>query len=298
MSTAALADNAGGGDVTANRNGSSVDEMVEQGVPRREASRRAVRASLSQVIEVSFTRMARTFVCIGLLLMIGMMVILVWSQFVYSDHQHDFCDQPLAFMLRLIFIIVIVQGLQKDIAQHCLCYDMAQEGPFPPLRVRLLRWVSALSAIVWPGAAGYMLANTHECSRELKTAVEVIIGYYVALVCLLFVVPALFISVMLCLIRRGLVRLPRMPGAAPEGLLERLPTVDFDSNLFDDSSEPGRYASSCAVCLEDFGTEQTITLTPCGHVFHKQCLEGWLQMACSCPLCRSDLAEEDEARQP
>ena len=71
---------------------------------------------------------------------------------------------------------------------------------------------------------------------------------------MVFVLPVLVISVMLCLIRRGLLALPRMPGAAPEGALDALPAVVFEPTRFND--EPSGLSSSCAVCLEAFNARQ------------------------------------------
>merc|ERR1711862_303648 len=58
------------------------------------------------------------------------------------------------------------------------------------------------------------------------------------------------------------------------------------------------FPDSCPICLEKFGPEQRITRTPCrananqqDHVFHTECLRGWLQRARTCPLCRLDLVE-------
>ncbi|CAJ1406300.1 unnamed protein product [Effrenium voratum] len=254
---------------------------------RRENSR-TVRASLAQVVEVSLARWARVVMCLAMLLLAGLLVVLTWAELVYSGHEDDQCDQPLAAMLRLIFIIVMVQAMQKTIVRHCLCYDMAEDGPMEPLRVRLFRALALLAAMLWPVVAGWMLLRSHSCSADLKAAVAVILGYYAALVILVLLLPAFVLSVMLCLIRRGLVALPRMPGAAPEGTLEQLPVIDFDEARFNDA--PSGLPSSCAVCLDAFNAQKVIVQTSCGHVFHRSCLGGWLQVARSCPLCRSEMA--------
>ena len=44
-----------------------------------------------------------------------------------------------------------------------------------------------------------------------------------------------------------------------------------------------------AVSLE-IDRPEAIVQTPCGHVFHRRCLGGWMQVARSCPLCRADVA--------
>eukprot|EP00913_Durusdinium_trenchii_P029485 g27638.t1 len=106
--------------------GSDATASLADGDVRREASA-TVRASLAQVIEVSFARCNRVVMCLALLLAVGLMVVVVWAELVYSAHEEDYCDEPLAEMLRLIFLIIIIQSLQKTIMRHCLCYDMAQE---------------------------------------------------------------------------------------------------------------------------------------------------------------------------
>jgi len=249
-----------------------------------------VRDSLRQVMEASFDRAGQIWLCATLLLLVGMFAVLIWSQAVYASHRKDQCDQPLAFMIRLIFVIAMVQGLQRDIVRTCLCYDTARDGPIEPIRVRLFKWISVIAAVVWPIIASFMLIRTQKCNSELELAVKVIVVYYVVIALVVVIAPAFFLTVMMCLVRRGLIRLPRSPAAAPEDLIEQLPVVAFDPAVFND--ETGRYPSLCPVCLEAFAADRPIKQTPCEHVFHMECLGGWLQVARSCPLCRADLTEE------
>eukprot|EP00434_Breviolum_minutum_P027903 symbB.v1.2.024686.t1/scaffold2339.1/size83576/5 len=114
-------------------------------------------------------------------------------------------------MLRLIFLIVMVQCMHRAIMRHCLCYDMAQDGPVEPWRVRVFRCLLWLAAFAWPIAAGWMLMKSEHCDSQLKLAVELIIGYYCALVAVAIILPFSVFSVMLCLIRRGILALPRTP---------------------------------------------------------------------------------------
>lgn len=42
----------------------------------------------------------------------------------------------------------------------------------------------------------------------------------------------------------------------------------------------------CPICLEDPVVGESVRRLPCGHEFHKECCEAWLQNASTCPTCR------------
>lgn len=54
--------------------------------------------------------------------------------------------------------------------------------------------------------------------------------------------------------------------------------------------------SNCPICLQAFQRSDLVTCSTksrkrdhCGHLFHKECLEIWLQKHPSCPCCRYEL---------
>lgn len=57
--------------------------------------------------------------------------------------------------------------------------------------------------------------------------------------------------------------------------------------------EPGE--ASCAVCIDDLGSPSdgvSITILPCQHKFHTDCIVPWLtERQSKCPLCKFDLVE-------
>ncbi|VFQ72350.1 unnamed protein product [Cuscuta campestris] len=52
----------------------------------------------------------------------------------------------------------------------------------------------------------------------------------------------------------------------------------------------GGEKSECAICLEEF---QVAREMPCGHRFHKDCIEKWLGIHGSCPVCRYEMPVEE-----
>ncbi|KAL8101875.1 hypothetical protein AgCh_033682 [Apium graveolens] len=68
---------------------------------------------------------------------------------------------------------------------------------------------------------------------------------------------------------------------------ERLPVVKY-SELVDPPE-------SCAVCLYEFSeSEELRKLTQCTHVFHRKCVDVWIDHEHkTCPLCRTPFISDD-----
>lgn len=50
---------------------------------------------------------------------------------------------------------------------------------------------------------------------------------------------------------------------------------------------PGPSDGSCPICLSDYQTKETVRCIPeCEHCFHAACIDEWLKMKGTCPLCR------------
>lgn len=56
--------------------------------------------------------------------------------------------------------------------------------------------------------------------------------------------------------------------------------------------EEGKVASlttdRCMVCLSDYEPEEDLRLLSCRHIFHKECVDKWLEVGHNnCPACRT-----------
>ena len=48
--------------------------------------------------------------------------------------------------------------------------------------------------------------------------------------------------------------------------------------------------NSCPICLEKYEVGKYKRVLPCGHVFHKKCIDKWLKKKLVCPICRKTLS--------
>ncbi|KAM7449665.1 hypothetical protein ABFA07_002576 [Porites harrisoni] len=81
--------------------------------------------------------------------------------------------------------------------------------------------------------------------------------------------------------------LNQMEGAGPPPAdserIETLPKVIITQELVDACVD-------CAVCQEKFSLDEEARQLPCKHYYHFDCIEPWLKMHDSCPVCRLSLS--------
>lgn len=77
----------------------------------------------------------------------------------------------------------------------------------------------------------------------------------------------------------------------------------FRNNLYyrdlpvsDKEFERDEGGKRCAICLEDFEPRQEVTVTPCKHMFHEECIVPWVKSNAGCPVCRFSLLEKTRER--
>ncbi|CAL8122400.1 unnamed protein product [Orchesella dallaii] len=78
------------------------------------------------------------------------------------------------------------------------------------------------------------------------------------------------------------------PPPMPTDKLDRIPSVRISQEQVDRKLQ-------CSVCWEDFQLNDEVKQLECDHVFHPDCIVPWLKLHGTCPICRKDLTNADDA---
>ncbi|GIQ87077.1 hypothetical protein KIPB_009046 [Kipferlia bialata] len=85
----------------------------------------------------------------------------------------------------------------------------------------------------------------------------------------------------------GLARLLFMAATLHQSMFSPVPHVLTASEEYSEDET----AMQCAICLS--GMSADLSTTPCGHIFHTDCLGASLRTTHVCPICRTAVAEGD-----
>ncbi|XP_050236002.1 brassinosteroid-responsive RING protein 1 [Mercurialis annua] len=88
-------------------------------------------------------------------------------------------------------------------------------------------------------------------------------------------------------------RIHTRPPVSATLIREILPVIKFED--LPACSDDGELPESCAVCLYDFeGGAEIRWLKNCKHIFHRACLDRWMdQDRNTCPLCRTSFIPDE-----
>jgi len=54
--------------------------------------------------------------------------------------------------------------------------------------------------------------------------------------------------------------------------------------------------AECIICMEELDVGQEVTVLPCNHWFHGNCLTHWLEEKTTCPMCRAPVEPREVPR--
>lgn len=77
----------------------------------------------------------------------------------------------------------------------------------------------------------------------------------------------------------------------------RRPNLYFREHSLNHFAENGKKnddedGKRCAICLDDFEAREVVTVTPCKHMFHEDCIIPWVKSQGRCPVCRYAICEK------
>lgn len=86
-----------------------------------------------------------------------------------------------------------------------------------------------------------------------------------------------------------LIALGEVVGTQSRGLpaetIASLPSMNFKSeNTQEGSSDP------CVICRCDYEDGETLTVLPCKHSYHSECVNNWLSQNKVCPICNAEVS--------
>ncbi|CAJ2655435.1 unnamed protein product [Trifolium pratense] len=81
----------------------------------------------------------------------------------------------------------------------------------------------------------------------------------------------------------------------PRSIINSYDTFTFDKNKI--ATINNDYDTTCSICISDYKELEILKIMPqCRHFFHQSCVDTWLEVNASCPICRNSLlqASNDE----
>lgn len=68
-------------------------------------------------------------------------------------------------------------------------------------------------------------------------------------------------------------------------------TIPLEELSPEEKETESRISTSCAICLCDYEDLEELRHLPCDHYFHKDCVDEWLKLKRTCPMCKFDISQ-------
>ncbi|KAL7612974.1 putative RING-H2 finger protein ATL71 [Lactuca sativa] len=144
-----------------------------------------------------------------------------------------------------------------------------------------------------------------DCSDDIRGNIAYSLGFY--LVFLLFVFTLCYTSY-ICNRRMHFQLSPptttsdgsddyhitTLPKGLCDDVISTFPTLLYSEAMMTHNADSEtdthntNYCSGCAICLMDYKPSDVLRLLPeCCHLFHLRCIDTWLKVHPTCPVCRN-----------
>ena len=84
-------------------------------------------------------------------------------------------------------------------------------------------------------------------------------------------------------------RVNTAPPPASEAAIQSLPTKKVDKEMLGTDGK-----AECSICMDEVSLDEEITILPCSHWFHGQCVVAWLKEHDTCPQCRKPISSHEQ----
>ncbi|KAI8941670.1 hypothetical protein NX059_002882 [Plenodomus lindquistii] len=80
------------------------------------------------------------------------------------------------------------------------------------------------------------------------------------------------------------------PGPAAQSDIESLPRKKVTEDMLGPE-----HTAECSICMDEVALDEEVTVLPCKHWFHHQCVAAWLVEHDTCPHCRKGITKREES---
>jgi E3 ubiquitin-protein ligase RNF115/126 len=82
------------------------------------------------------------------------------------------------------------------------------------------------------------------------------------------------------------------PGPATQNDIDNLPRKKVDEEMLG-----AEHKAECSICMDEVNFGEEVTVLPCKHWFHHQCVSAWLTEHDTCPHCRKGITKQHEGQE-
>jgi len=204
------------------------------------------------------------------------------------------CDRPLRWWLLLQANLQIVQLPVRVVLLHSMC-QVEESGRSLEERIARITssqaWgISTKIAVFQYG--WFVLGMVWWMHTDICPDCPAISKLMAAVMCLSAVRAVAAIGIFRTLFRESdLNEVPAAVGAT-QIQINAIPAFRYAKNADCDHDQD----APCSICLSGFADGNVMRRLPCGHEFHRHCIDKWLRRNKRCPLCMNSIVEGSDFR--
>lgn len=67
---------------------------------------------------------------------------------------------------------------------------------------------------------------------------------------------------------------------------------NYKTHLFNNSID--EIITICSICCDNYENDDECIITKCNHIYHKKCIDAWLDKNITCPMCRKNIKQRTQ----